>query len=62
MRHKKDVTSKVLEARLHAGRHILIERKLSILFLDANLETIKMEGKIAKTKKLIFEEKKEPKK
>lgn len=62
MRHKKDVTSKVLEARLHAGRHILIERKISIVFLDANLETIKMEGEIAKTKKLIFEEKKEPKK
>lgn len=60
-RHKNDVTSKVLETRLHAGKHILIKIKISILFLDANLETIKIEGEAAKTRKLLFEEKKEPK-
>lgn len=62
MRHKNDVTSKVLKARLHTGRHILMKRKMSILFLSANLETIKVECEVAKTKKLLFEEKKEPKK
>lgn len=60
-RHKNDVTSKVLETRLHASKHILIKIKISILFLDANLETIKIEGEAAKTRKLLFEEKKEPK-
>jgi len=61
MRHKNYVTSKVLEASLHVGIHILSERKTPILFVDAYLETINIEGEVAKAKKPLSEKKKEPK-
>lgn len=42
--------------------HTLVKRKISIPFLYANLETIKREGEVTKSMKLLFEEKNEPKK
>lgn len=46
MKHKNGVTSKAFEARLHAGRHVLITRKISVLALNADLETIKIEQEL----------------
>lgn len=42
--------------------HTSVKRKISIPFLYANLETIKREGEVTKSTKLLFEEKNEPKK
>lgn len=51
----------MLEAGLQAGRHTLMKRKEPVLFLDVNLETIKIEGEVTKSMKLLSEEKNEPK-
>lgn len=39
-----------------------MKRKIPVLFLDVNLETIKIEGDVTKSMKLLSEEKNEPKK
>lgn len=54
MKHKNDATSKRLEARIPVGRYLLITRKISVLFLNADLETIKIDGEGARAKALLF--------
>lgn len=54
MKHKNDVTSKRLEARIPVGRCLLITRKISVLFLNADLEAIKIDGEGARAKALLF--------